>query len=72
MSEWEELKNRDFWKSAWGLDRTQSAGQRIREFCVTALFASVILFLVVSILQGLFEHQPTWEDYCEDSPSFCE
>ena len=67
----EEIK-KDFWKTAFGFNRSQSIIQRIREIFVTALIISVILFLVVSILQGLFEHQPTWEDYCEDSPSFCE
>ena len=72
MSEWDQLRDRDFWKSAWGLDKTQSIGQRVKEFCVTAMITSVILIFVIALLQGLFEDKYTWEEFCEESPSSCE
>ena len=67
----EEIK-RDFWKTAFGFNKSQSIGQRIREFCVTAIFVSVALFFVIALLQGLFEEKYTWEEFCEESPSSCE
>ena len=67
----EDIK-KDFWKTAFGFNKSQSIGQRIKEFCVTAIFISVALIWVVAVLQDLFEDKTTWEEFCEESPSLCE
>ena len=62
---------KDFWKTAFGFNRTQSIPKRISEFVVTASFIAIAIILLVSILQGLFADNLSWEEYCEDSPSLC-
>ncbi len=67
----EEIK-KDFWKTAFGFNKSQSIGQRIKEFCVTAVVIAVALIFVVSFLQGLFADNYSWDEYCEENPSSCE
>ena len=68
---WEDIK-KDFWKTAFGFNKTQSIPKRISEVVVTASFIAIAIILLVSILQGLFADNLSWEEYCEDSPSLCE
>ena len=67
----EDIK-KDFWKTAFGFNKSQSIGQRIKEICVTAIFISVALIFVIALLQDLFEDKYTWEEFCKESPSSCE
>ena len=75
MKTWEDYIEdikKDFWKTAFGFNKSQSIGQRIKEFCVTAIFISVALIIVIALLQDLFEDKYTWEEFCKESPSSCE
>ena len=75
MKKWEDYIEdikKDFWKTAFGFNKSQSIGQRIKEFCVTAIFISVALIFVIALLQDLFEVKYTWEEFCKESPSSCE
>jgi hypothetical protein len=72
MSEWEELKDRNFHRTAWGLDTTQSAGQRIKEFCVSAIFTAIILIFVFALLRGLINSDNRSDGDCDPGIGLCE
>ena len=72
MSEWDELKDHNFWKAAWGFDTTQSPGQRVKEFCVTAVITGIVLVFAVALLQGLFSGDNSYDGGCDPLTGFCE
>lgn len=72
MSDWGTMKDPKFWKTAWGLDTTQSFGQRIKEFCVTFVITFIILIFVVALLQGLFSEGSTYDGGCDPITGYCE